>query len=83
MGLIAKTDVFELKLQLDAAVAARISQEVGLASSQEALAGIIGSDAGQLSTLRDDFIVTPPNPTMQMNGLNWLMRKTSISHRSF
>ncbi|HMY81989.1 MAG TPA: TolC family protein, partial [Agitococcus sp.] len=69
VGLIAKTDVFEAQAQLDAAVAARISQEVGLASSQEALAGIIGSDAGQLSTLRDDFIVTPPQPN---NADEWV-----------
>jgi outer membrane protein len=43
--LIAKTDVLEAQAQLDGSTAARISQEVGLASAREVLAGIIGNDA--------------------------------------
>ncbi|MCP5176774.1 MAG: TolC family outer membrane protein [Moraxellaceae bacterium] len=69
VGLIAKTDVLEAQAQLDGSVAARISQEVGLASAKEAFAAIIGNDAGELSRLRDDFVVTTPQPN---NADEWV-----------
>ena len=62
VGLIAKTDVLEAQAQLDGSTANRISQEVSLASARETLTAIIGSDGGQLSGLRADFIITPPQP---------------------
>ncbi|HEX5277328.1 MAG TPA: TolC family outer membrane protein [Fluviicoccus sp.] len=62
VGLIAKTDVLEAQAQLDGAVANRISAEVGVANTREALTAIIGKDPGTLSELRQDFAVTPPLP---------------------
>lgn len=62
VGLIAKTDVLEAQAQLDGSIAARISQEVGLASANEVLAGIIGNNGNTLSKLRADFVITPPQP---------------------
>ncbi len=62
VGLIAKTDVLEAQAQLDGSTASRISQDVSLASARETLTSIIGTDGGQLSGLRADFIITPPQP---------------------
>ncbi|PTQ90001.1 TolC family outer membrane protein [Agitococcus lubricus] len=62
VGLIAKTDVLEAQAQLDGSTAGRISQEVNLSSAREALSAIIGNDNSTLSSLRSDFIVTPPQP---------------------
>jgi outer membrane protein len=69
VGLIAKTDVLEAQAQLDASIAVRISQDVALASAREALTGIIGNDAGTLSKLRADFMITPPQPN---NADDWV-----------
>ena len=69
VGLIAKTDVLEAQAQLDGSTAARISQEVGLASANEVLAGIIGNNANNLSKLRADFMITPPQPN---NAEEWV-----------
>lgn len=69
VGLIAKTDVLEAQAQLDGSIAARISQEVGLASALEVLAGIIGNNANTLSKLRADFVITPPQPN---NAEEWV-----------
>lgn len=69
VGLIAKTDVLEAQAQLDGSIAARISQEVSLASTNEVLAGIIGTNANELSKLRADFMVTAPQPN---NVDEWL-----------
>lgn len=69
VGLIAKTDVLEAQAQLDGSIAARISQDVGLASALEILAGIIGNNANTLSKLRADFVITPPQPN---NAEEWV-----------
>lgn len=69
VGLIAKTDVLEAQAQLDASIAVRINQDVALASAREVLTGIIGNDAGTLSKLRADFMITPPQPN---NADDWV-----------
>ncbi len=69
VGLIAKTDVLEAQAQLDGSIAARISQDVGLASANEVLAGVIGNNANTLSKLRADFVITPPQPN---NAEEWV-----------
>ena len=62
VGLVAKTDVLEAQAQMDGAVANRISAEVGVASTREAMMAIIGKDPGTLATLRADFVVSAPLP---------------------
>ena len=69
VGLIAKTDVLEAQAQLDGSIAARISQDVGLASALEVLAGIIGNNSNTLNKLRADFVITPPQPN---NAEEWV-----------
>jgi outer membrane protein len=76
VGLIAKTDVLEAQAQLDGSTAARISQEVGLASANEVLAGIIGNNANNSANCALILLLPLLSLTTLKNGLNWLKTKT-------
>ncbi|MEN8175011.1 MAG: TolC family outer membrane protein [Pseudomonadota bacterium] len=62
VGLIAITDVLEVKSERDNAVASEIEAQNRLDDAYEALAEIIGTSPGELARLSPDFKLEYPNP---------------------
>ncbi|MEO8672943.1 MAG: TolC family outer membrane protein [Tahibacter sp.] len=62
VGLSAITDVNEAKAQHDSATAAAISAQNALDDAREALREITGKEPGNLSRLRPDLPMLPPEP---------------------
>lgn len=62
VGLIAITDVLEVKSVRDNAVASEIEAQQALEDANDALREIIATDPGKLAVMREDVKLRPPEP---------------------
>lgn len=62
-GVVARTDVTEALAQYQNAIANRISAEINITTSREALTAILGQPLGELAALRPDVAYESPYPS--------------------
>lgn len=66
-GVVARTDVTEALAQYQNAIANRISAEINITTSREALTAILGQPLGELAALRPDVAYESPYPSHIMD----------------